>query len=104
MASAATRPWTPDDVEKVLLDPRYAGALGYPAIIDQEAWIKANVRLMQEKGVASYCASLVALLRDVDADTAAWIEANPPRVGVPREAFLARVLEVLRRPADEGRA
>lgn len=61
--------WTPEDVEAVLMDPRNAGALGCPAIVPGEQWVKANAQLIKEQGSEVYLRKLLTLLQSVGGES-----------------------------------
>jgi hypothetical protein len=54
--------WTAGDVRRTLMDPRYAGALGYPAIVKPEQWVQANMKLLEQMGPEAYLTRLLALM------------------------------------------
>jgi hypothetical protein len=43
------------------MNPRYC--LGQPPAVDEDTWIKANVKLIHEMGAESYLATLLSLMR-----------------------------------------
>ena len=53
--------WTPDDVQKVLINPSYC--LVQPHIISEEQWIQAGVRLIGELGPEKYLRALLDTLK-----------------------------------------
>jgi len=57
--------WTPDDVRKMLTNPVYTGVGPYPAIIEEETWLKSNVRLIEETGARDVIESILARFREV---------------------------------------
>jgi hypothetical protein len=48
------QPWTEDSADCCLADP---------PVVTEEKWIKANARLVQKTGAASYLATLLSVLR-----------------------------------------
>ena len=57
--------WTPDDVQEMLTNPAYAGVGPYPAIVEEEVWLKSNVRLIEEIGTRAVIESVLARFREV---------------------------------------
>jgi hypothetical protein len=61
--------WTPGDVNAVIVNPFYAieidPALAQPhePMIDEEMWIKANVRVIEERGAEAYLRNLLSVLK-----------------------------------------
>lgn len=53
--------WTPDDVQKILVNPIYC--LAQPPVISEEQWITAGTRLIAEIGSENYLRALVAALK-----------------------------------------
>ena len=47
------------------MNPQYC--LGQQPAVDEDAWIKANAKMIREMGAESYLATLLSLLRDHDA-------------------------------------
>ena len=56
----ANRRCTPDDVQEMLTNPVYAGVGPYPAIVEEEVWLKSNVRLIEEIGTRAVIESVLA--------------------------------------------
>ena len=56
--------WTPESVQRILMDPRYC--LSQPQAIDDETWIKANAKMIESMGPNLYLATLLSILRDSD--------------------------------------
>ena len=63
--NAAPRQWTPNDVQRTLMDPRAAGVGGFPAIVDDAAWVAANVKLIESVGADTYLTTLLDLLHEI---------------------------------------
>lgn len=61
--------WRPDDINAILVNPFYAieihPALAEPhePVIDEETWIKANVRAIDEQGGEVYLRNLLSVLK-----------------------------------------
>lgn len=58
------RQWTVNDVQRVISDPRTAGVGGWPAIISENDWVAANVRMIAEMGADRYLRTLLAGLHE----------------------------------------
>jgi len=57
--------WTPDDVREMLTNPVYAGVGPYPAIVEEETWLKCNVHLIEETGTSDVVESILAQFQKV---------------------------------------
>jgi uncharacterized protein (DUF362 family) len=55
-------PWKEDSVAMTLIKPNYC--LTDPALVTEEKWINANVRLVQKMGAESYLTAMLIVLRD----------------------------------------
>jgi hypothetical protein len=45
-----TRRWTAEDVRKMLTNPVYAGMGPYPALVEEEVWLKSNAIRIEREG------------------------------------------------------
>ncbi|HEU0131234.1 MAG TPA: hypothetical protein VFQ85_09625 [Mycobacteriales bacterium] len=61
--------WTPADVNALLANPFYAIeidpalAVPHPPLMDEDRWVAANVRLVEELGPEAYLRNLLSILR-----------------------------------------
>ena len=55
------RAWTPDDVQKVLMNPSYC--LSEPPVVSEAQWIQAGVRIIGEIGPENYLRALLDILK-----------------------------------------
>jgi hypothetical protein len=55
------RAWTPDDVQKMLMNPMYC--LSEPPVVSEAQWIQAGVRLIGEMGPENYLRALLDILK-----------------------------------------
>jgi hypothetical protein len=55
------RAWTPDDVQKMLMNPMYC--LSEPPVVSEAPWIRAGVRLIGEMGPENYLRALLDILK-----------------------------------------
>jgi hypothetical protein len=61
--------WTPGDINAVIVNPFYAieihPALAEPhePMIDEETWITANVKVIDEQGAEAYLRNLLSVLK-----------------------------------------
>lgn len=60
------REWIPDEVKRVLINPIYTGIrqLGIPAIVPDELWIKANVKMIKEIGAEAWLRMLLDVMHN----------------------------------------
>lgn len=54
--------WTPEDVRRVLLNPRYC--LSTPPVISEGQWIEANAKLIRELGPEVYLRQLLDIIKE----------------------------------------
>lgn len=73
--SAHRELWTPEMLRRKITNPVYAGMGPYPPLVDDEAWITANVRLIREEGAAATLRSVLARFRE------AFPTVQPPEPG-----------------------
>lgn len=93
--------WTPDDVQKMLTNPVYAGVGPCPAIVEEEVWLESNVRLIEEIGARAVIESVLARFREVFAGLDAPDGAEYVRQAADEaEAALRRLLVDLRAQAN----
>lgn len=60
----ADEQWTPEMVQKMIMDPRNVGLGPYPPVIPEEDWIASNVKVLKELGPEKYLRQMIALLRE----------------------------------------
>jgi hypothetical protein len=60
----AAQQWTTGDIEKILVNPIYAGMGPFPKIVDDETFLKATKKLIEEKGIDWYLAHMLKALRE----------------------------------------
>ena len=58
-----TDQWTQGQVKEVSANPVYAGIGSFPAIVNDELWVKAFIKLMGEIGVKKALALMLQELR-----------------------------------------
>ena len=64
----ARNPWTPDAIERVLVNPFHAVTLDpglcvpHEAIVGRDDWVKAGARLIAERGAEAYLRLLLDVL------------------------------------------
>jgi hypothetical protein len=56
--------WSAEDVAKVISNPVYTGVGQYPRVIDDDTWVAANKRMVEEMGAEAYLRRLLAVLRE----------------------------------------
>jgi hypothetical protein len=54
--------WTPDDVNRLLVDPRYC--LCQPPVVEEERWVEAGVQMIEEMGAEAYLRTLLKALKN----------------------------------------
>jgi hypothetical protein len=58
---AQERVWTPDDVQKMLMNPMYC--LSEPPVVSEAQWIQAGVRIIEQIGPEKYLRALLDILK-----------------------------------------
>jgi hypothetical protein len=58
---AQERTWTPEDVQKMLLNPNYC--LSEPPVISEAQWIKAGAQFIAQMGPENYLRALLDVLK-----------------------------------------
>jgi len=58
------RGWKSTELERMLNHPVYVGMGGYPAIVEEELWLDANVSLMEEAGARRVVVGILARFRE----------------------------------------
>lgn len=95
----------PDDMQRMIMDPRYAGLGGYPRIVEDDLWIRNNAKVLQEIGAAHYFAAQCAIIQPDKAHDPAlirtWVDVNISllKEAGSREKFLTNFLADARREA-----
>ena len=56
--------WTPDDVLRMAANPIYTGIPPYPSIVDDDLWVKAAVKIIDEVGLERFLRVMLKTLRD----------------------------------------
>jgi hypothetical protein len=56
-------PLSEDEIRKIIFNPAYTGLGDYPAVVDEDAWIKAASRAMKEVGTRRYLEHMLRGLR-----------------------------------------
>ena len=51
------------NVEALLCNPVYAGVGPYPAVVDDETWVRAAAKAMKEQGVEQWLVNMLHTLR-----------------------------------------
>ncbi|MEW6743486.1 MAG: hypothetical protein AB1486_12085 [Planctomycetota bacterium] len=55
---------TPEAVKGMLVNPIYAGIGPFPPLVDDETWVRAAARLIEEEGVEQFLVNLLYVLRE----------------------------------------
>jgi len=93
--------WTPDDVRKMLTNPVYTGVGPYPAVIEEETWLKCNVRLIEETGTRDVVESILARFQEVFPDLdVPQVEEYTRQAAEEARPALRRLLTDLRARVD----
>ena len=94
--------FTRDDSIEMLTNPIYTGMGPYQAIVSDEQWLDANVRMIEEEGAKSVIESILKQFKDtlthlstLDAEPYAQLAKSNPR------AALSQLLADLRDLAQE---
>lgn len=58
------REWTEEDVERLLSNPVYCGIGSYQAVVNDDQFIQAAARCIEEGGLERYMRALLANLRE----------------------------------------
>jgi hypothetical protein len=56
-------PQSPEEIRGFLCNPIYAGIPPYPAVVRDEQWVKAALKLIKEEGAEQFLVNLLHLLR-----------------------------------------
>ena len=93
--------WTPADVKGLIANPVYAGMGPFAALVSEEVWLEAVLRLMARQGESATIDDILAQFQEVfpllvapDADEYVQQAKQDPR------AALCRLLMDLRELAD----
>lgn len=94
--------WTPNDVHRLIMDPRYAGVAEFPRIIEDDMWARNNAKLLQEVGAKTYFEAQASLIRPAMAGdrsfASQWVNASVAalKASSSREAYFTKFLETVR--------
>ena len=55
---------TPGDIQKMLVNPIYAGIPPFPAIVDEDVWVAAGTRAIGEMGAEAFLRLMLQTLRE----------------------------------------
>jgi hypothetical protein len=58
------RQFTAEDVRRVLANPIYVGMGPFPAVAEEDLWIKGNVRRMEEEGIQETFAFILKMFQE----------------------------------------
>ena len=56
--------WDEKSVQKIVINPIYTGLGPYKRTVDDEQWVRGNVRLIEEMGPEPYLRLLLETLRE----------------------------------------
>ncbi len=62
-ASGGVEEWTPEKVRSLFCNPVYVGFGPYPALIDDETWVRAAARAIREQGPEQFLVNMLYVLR-----------------------------------------
>ncbi len=54
---------TSEKIRGMIANPIYAGVGPYPAIIDEEEWVRSAVKMIKTEGAAQYLVNMLYVLR-----------------------------------------
>lgn len=55
---------TPEAIKGILVNPIYAGLGPFPPLVDDETWVRASARLIEEEGPEQFLVNLLYVLRE----------------------------------------
>ena len=55
---------SPAAVKGILVNPIYAGVGPFPQLVEDEAWVRACVKLIEEEGAQQFLVNLLFVLRE----------------------------------------
>ena len=66
VARAGTPPdqLSPEAVKGILVNPIYTGVGPFPRLVDDEAWVRACAKLIEEEGADQFLVNLLYVLRE----------------------------------------
>ena len=66
VARAGTLPeqFSPEAVKGILVNPIYTGVGPFPRLVDDEAWVRACAKLIEEEGPQQFLVNLLYVLRE----------------------------------------
>jgi hypothetical protein len=66
VARAGTPPeqFSPEAVKGILVNPIYTGVGPFPRLVDDEAWVRAYAKLIEEEGADQFLVNLLYVLRE----------------------------------------
>jgi hypothetical protein len=62
------RRWTAEDVRKMLTNPVYAGMGPYPALVEEEVWLKSNAIRIEREGAKAVVESVLMRFQETFPD------------------------------------
>jgi hypothetical protein len=62
-ATSGNMPMTPEKVRGMICNPIYAGVGPYPRLVDEETWVRAATRMIQEDGAEQFLVNMLYMLR-----------------------------------------
>ncbi len=62
-ASGDVEEWTPEKARSLFCNPVYAGFGPYPALIDDETWVRAAAHAIREHGPEQFLVNMLHVLR-----------------------------------------
>jgi hypothetical protein len=55
---------TPEAIKGILVNPIYTGVGPFPRLVDDEAWVRACARLIDEEGADQFLVNMLHVLRE----------------------------------------
>ena len=55
---------SPAAVKGILVNPIYAGVGPFPQLVEDEAWVRARAKLIEEEGAEQFLVNLLHILRE----------------------------------------
>src|SRR5450755_1459498 len=64
MAGTPPQQLSPEAVKGILVNPIYTGIGPFPRLVEDEAWVRACARLIEEEGSEQFLVNLLHVLRE----------------------------------------
>jgi hypothetical protein len=55
---------TPEEVKGILVNPIYTGVGPFPRLVEDDAWVRACAKLIEEEGAQQFLVNLLYVLRE----------------------------------------